>query len=96
MAPAEGLRRLAAVSGLRFTSALPPTALIQPKPTVAMLGWLALGCKDQGPLGQLGPARRFLPFYLSPTFQFTQTSEIWIEDSRTQATMANKATVPFV
>lgn len=86
-----------AASSLEFTFALPPAVLlIQPRPTMATLGWLGLGCKDQGPLGQLGPARSLLPFHLSPTFQSTQTGEIWIGDSRAQATMVDKANFPFL
>lgn len=43
-----------------------------------------------------GPSEKPPPGHLSPTFQVTQTSEIWIGDSRVQATVANRVNSTFV
>lgn len=95
MAPAEP-GRSPAVSGFKFPSAPPPSFLsIQPRPTVATLSWLALWGKDQGPPGQLGQ-HEAPPSHLFPTFQSTQTGEIWIGDRRAQVTMVDKDNFVFV
>lgn len=57
-------------------------------------GW-SLGARTKVHLGSCA-SMKAPPFHLSPTFQSAQTGEIWIGDSRAQATMANEVSFSFV